>query len=132
MRLGARLHLLEADLLDLGRPPPPVPEALPEPMDECAAWWGRVYVLEGSRRGGAFIGKRIRASLGDTVPCRFFAASLAPGDQRAMQAMRDRELEAPGEFERAVASARAAFAAFEAGLDAFECAGATPNRGQGV
>ncbi len=118
LNLGPRLDLLEADLRELRRPVPAAPRLLDAGSDDRAAWWGRVYVLEGSRLGGAFIATRVRSSLGTTVPSRFFAAAMASDAPAAMQAMRARELADPVELKRALASAVAAFAAYQAGLDA--------------
>lgn len=131
LKLSTRRRLLEADLLELGRPVPALPPSLPDPLNGRAAWWGRVYVLEGSRLGGAFIARRVRSWLGDSVPCRFLAETLAPDLQRAMQVMRERQLEAPEALDQAVAGARAAFAAYQVGLDCFDSGPAPSSRSQG-
>lgn len=119
--LTARLALLEADLLELGWPVPPVPDVPLDAMGGRAAWLGRVYVLEGSRLGGALIARRLKSSLGSAAPCRFFGATMRPDDRDALLAMLDRELEAHAELERAIAGARAAFATYKDDLDAFDC-----------
>lgn len=121
LELTARLERLEADLLELDRPVPPVSKVLPDPSDERAAWWGRVYVLEGSRQGSAVIAARIHASLGDTVPCRYFGEAMVHHDFSALLARLERELKGQDALEQAVASARAAFAAYKTELDAFDC-----------
>lgn len=120
LKLSARQTLLEADLIELGRPVPPVSHLPLDPLEGRAAWWGWVYVLEGSRRGGAVIARRIHSNLGDTVPCRFFADAMAPDDHHALLARLERELEDHDDLERAVASAQAAFALYKAELDAFD------------
>lgn len=119
--LSARLGLLAADLFDLGRPVPPVLQIPPDSSDGRAAWWGRVYVLEGSRQGSAVIAERIDSSLGDSVPCRFFGEAMALHEHGALLATLERELEDQEALEQAVRSARAAFAAYKAELDAFGC-----------
>ncbi len=119
--LSKRLELLEADLFDLGCPVPPASQIPPDPSHERAAWWGRVYVLEGSRQGSKFIARCIESSLGDSVPCRFFGEATALDRHGALLATLEGELEDHEAFEQAVASARAAFAAYQAELDAFGC-----------
>ncbi|WP_222708414.1 biliverdin-producing heme oxygenase [Alkalisalibacterium limincola] len=118
--LSARLALLEADLVELGWPAPPVPDVAPDALRGRAAWLGRVYVLEGSRLGGAFIARRVQSSLGPSVPCRFLCAPMGPDDRNALLAMLERALEAPAELERAIAGARAAFADYKDDLDGFD------------
>ncbi len=118
--LSPRLELLEADLFDLGRPIPPILQTPPDSSDERASWWGRVYVLEGSRLGSAVIARCIQSSLGDTVPRRFFGKSAVTADYRGLLAMLERELEDLEALDQAAASARAAFAAYQSDLDAFD------------
>lgn len=119
--LSARRELLEADLSELGWPLPPI-SPIPDPQDGLAAWWGRVYVLEGSRQGSAVLIRFIHSSLGVTVPSRFFGGVATVSDHHGgLLATLERELQDPDDLEQAVASARAAFAAYEAELDAFHC-----------
>lgn len=118
--LSARLELLEADLLELGCAIPKVSQVGADASDGRAAWWGRVYVLEGSRLGGAIIARCIRSSLGEAAPLRFFAAGTEVGDRSALLAAIERELEADADLDRAAASARAVFADYKAALDAFD------------
>lgn len=117
--LSARVERLEADLLEMGWSLPPVPQIPPDPSEERASWWGRVYVLEGSRQGSAVIARCIQSSLCDTVPCRFFGEATISDDHDTLLAILERELESHAALEQAVASARAAFAAYKANLDAF-------------
>jgi len=126
IRLSPRIELMTADLLELAWPVPMVSPDPAAPSDDRAAWWGRVYVLEGSRLGGAFIARRIHASLGDHLPCRFFSEATGSGDYATVLALLERELEKPFALEQAAASARAAFAAYTAELDRF--AGARRDR----
>jgi len=120
LELAPRFALLEADLTELSWPVPAVCQFPADTLDARAAWWGQVYVLEGSRRGGAFIGRCIQSSLGDTVPCHFFSGSTGNDSGDALFARLEYELKDPEALEHAAASARAAFATFKADLDAFE------------
>ncbi len=124
LELSPRIERLAADLSDLGRPAPRVSRTAVPDSDERAAWWGRVYVLEGSRQGGAVIARCVLSVLGDTVPCRFFAEPIPaddlPGDSRALMARLENELEDHVALEQAVESARAAFAAYQVELDSFD------------
>ncbi|NEZ04139.1 biliverdin-producing heme oxygenase [Wenzhouxiangella sp. XN201] len=119
--LSARVERLEADLRELGWSVPPIPQTPPDPSEDRATWWGRVYVLEGSRQGSAVIARCVQSSLCDTVPCRFFGQATISDDHKTLLATLERELESHAALEQAVASARAAFAAYKADLDAFAC-----------
>ena len=104
-RRGAELR---ADLLELGGD-----EIREQPFalakDEAAVL-GAVYVLEGSRLGGALLRKRVSPGL----PTRFLSAGR-PGAWRALVELLDRRLDTPAAIEAAVASARSVFLCFEAG-----------------
>ena len=121
LELSPRLARLETDLVELGQPAPPASPTPPDYADGRAAWWGRVYVLEGSRHGSAVIARCIRSSLGDSVPCRFFGEALIPGAFSALLATLERELQDEDALAQAVAGAREAFADYKAALDAFDC-----------
>lgn len=120
LALSARGDLLQADLLELGWTAKRVPHAPPDPLESRAAWWGRVYVLEGSRLGGAFIARRLRSSLGGFAPCRFFGALDEPGLTAALSTLRERELALDEDLEMAIASAQLAFSDYRDGLDGFD------------
>jgi heme oxygenase (biliverdin-IX-beta and delta-forming) len=120
LQLSPRLALLEADLLELGCTIPLISQTSPDLADERASWWGRVYVLEGSRQGSAVIARCIQSSLYDTVPYRFFSGAKLSDDYSNLLAILERELEDHESLQQAVASAQAAFAAYKAGLDAFD------------
>lgn len=120
LELSPRLALLAADLVELGWPVSPVLQTRPAPSDGRAAWWGRVYVLEGSRQGSAFIARCIQSSLCDTVPCRFFGEARILDNFSALLLALARELDDPEALKQAVASARAGFAAYKSELDAFD------------
>ncbi|WP_373066768.1 biliverdin-producing heme oxygenase [Thioalkalivibrio sp.] len=111
---------LEADLVELGQPIPPASQMRPDLSDGQVAWWGRVYVLEGSRQGSAVIARCVHCSLGDSVPCRFFGGTIVPEDFSRLLATLEHELEDEDAFEQAVAGAREAFADYRAELDAFD------------
>ncbi|CAN7570915.1 biliverdin-producing heme oxygenase [Phenylobacterium sp. LjRoot219] len=104
-----RAPLLAADLADLGAGRPteaPSPVALPSP----AALLGAIYVLEGSRFGGALLARRLPAG----APGRFLGGAADPAAWRALLAVMDRELQAEPELAAAITAARAVFAAFAA------------------
>ena len=97
---------LRADLAALGLAVPPPLE--PPPFADEAALLGGLYVLEGSRLGGAVL---VRA-----VPPDMPAAFLAPetvSTWRAFTDLLDRRLAAPDRFAHAAAAAEAVFALFE-------------------
>lgn len=83
-----------------------VPPSLPEPeFAGDASLWGAVYVLEGSKLGGAMLAK--------AVPSGLPSAYLSPfGPRGGMKAFMDRLDEAGTDPDEAVAAARAAFALF--------------------
>lgn len=102
-----RAHLVLADLADLGLSPP---QPSPAPRFVSAAdILGALYVVEGSRLGGAMLVRRVPSHL----PRRF----LSDADSsrwRALIALIDVELDTPPSQAAALASARATFALFEA------------------
>ena len=120
LELSPRLELLEADLVELGWPIPVIEQCLPDSSGGRAAWWGRVYVLEGSRQGSAVIARCLQSSLCDTVPYRFFDNARMSDDYSTLLATLERELEDDEALEHAVTSARAAFAIYREELDAFD------------
>lgn len=121
--LRERLGRLEADLLDLGRPAVAgAPASRTDPPDDRGTWWGRVYVLEGSRLGSAVIGRCVRSTLGENVPRRFLDEGV-PSSWSGLLALLESGLEHDDDLERAVASAVAAFDDYKVALDAFEGAG---------
>lgn len=100
-----RAALLEADLAALGlKMPAPLPVAPPE---SDAAAFGALYVIEGSRLGGAVLAKRVSRAL----PHAYLAATHQPGGWRAFGELLDRAAKAggPGWIDRAVAAAEATF-----------------------
>jgi heme oxygenase len=81
--LPVRAPLLAADLADLGAASPaPLPFT---PGDDEATLWGVLYVVEGSRLGGAMLARQVPPG----VPGRYLGAIHAPGQWRAIRAALD-------------------------------------------
>jgi heme oxygenase len=102
-----RSHLLEADLAELGAatPAPVDPPSLAGPE----ALIGALYVLEGSRLGGAVL----KRGLAVGAPQRFLGAAQAPGSWRKLLAKLDESLYDAARVEAASRSARDVFGRFE-------------------
>jgi heme oxygenase (biliverdin-IX-beta and delta-forming) len=98
-----RTEALAADLADLGVPAPE-PYAMSRP-GEAAAAWGMLYVIEGSRLGGAMLERQVAAGL----PRRYLASRHLPGEWRALLAALDAAATDDAWTERAVTAARATF-----------------------
>ncbi|HEX8534793.1 MAG TPA: biliverdin-producing heme oxygenase [Allosphingosinicella sp.] len=106
-RARRRSHLIEADLAELGC-------TLPDPVElpvlaDTAAIMGALYVLEGSRLGGAVL----KRELAPHAPMRFLAAEQAPGAWRKLLAKLDESLYQPALVEAASQTARLVFRRFE-------------------
>lgn len=100
-----RSGALASDLAALGLPMPgPLPLAPPE--NEAAAF-GALYVIEGSRLGGAMLARQVPAGL----PHAYLSAAHAPGAWRVFGETLDRAEKAggPGWLDRAIAAAEATF-----------------------
>ena len=104
----ARMPLLSADLADLRVAPPP---PLAFTVEQGAAAWGALYVIEGSRLGGAMLARQVSAAL----PRRYLDAAFAPGDWRALRQALDGEADRHGSawLETAVSGAEACFALYQ-------------------
>ena len=100
---------LKADLADLGAevPPPVLSPSLCSPADIA----GAIYVLEGSRLGGALL----KEALPETVPRRFLEAPQEPGSWRKLLERLDDFLYEPAALDAAVLVAKGVFQSFEAG-----------------
>lgn len=102
-----RTSLLAADLADLGEP-------MPRPFDFGLATsdeaWGALYVIEGSRLGGAMLARRVPAEM----PSRYLAAKHLSGEWRALLQAIDA---APIDAAEAVAGARRVFDLYLRGAD---------------
>lgn len=122
--LKQREALLKADILQLGRQVQPV-SRLP-PLATIDAIVGTLYVLEGSRLGGAMIARHVRHVLGNQVPLRFFAAAPLQGQAWAAFWVFAENLCPPPSWPAVRASAQQAFAHFILGLEAFVNSNPTP------
>lgn len=103
-----RAALLVADLADLGvTPSRPLEPAFS--VSGAAALLGAIYVLEGSRFGGAVLARRLAPG----APARFLGAAANAHAWRALVASLDLHLDGPRELQAAVSAARATFDVFE-------------------
>lgn len=101
-----RTGALLGDLCDLGLDrPTPCPLAVPRGE---AARWGALYVLEGSRMGGAVLAR----SVPDGLPARFLNARHGPGDWARLIDALDAADTGMAWRAQAVDGARALFGAF--------------------
>lgn len=102
-----RAALLRADLAELGISAEAAADVAFADPAEIA---GAVYVLEGSRLGGAML----CGSVGADLPVRFLAAPAVPGAWRGLLLRLDDLLAAEDALARATLSARRVFAVFAA------------------
>lgn len=104
-----RSRLLREDLaaLDL---PIPAPETLPE-LDGVPAILGAIYVVEGSRMGGAML----RRALAPSMPQSFLGDRQPPGAWRKLLETLDHSLYETASLHVALSAARAVFGCFETG-----------------
>jgi len=98
-----RTPLLENDLAALGLSAP-VPLPFSTPTSRAQAL-GMLYVIEGSRLGGAILARRVPAGL----PHAYLSATHAPGAWRAFGEMLDRESDGPDWLRQAAAAAGGTF-----------------------
>lgn len=104
-----RSSLLKADLTDLSVP---LPELFSTPrFNDSASIMGAIYVLEGSRLGGAVL----KRELPPAMPRRFLDAHQEPGSWRKLLEIMDSILYAPEQIDAAAGAAKKVFAIFEAG-----------------
>lgn len=80
--LPMRTPLLAADLAALGLT---MPDAPASPAADLAAAWGALYVVEGSRLGGAMLARQVPAKW----PSAYLGAVHPPGGWRAIRAAID-------------------------------------------
>lgn len=99
--------LLLADLADLGVDPPET--RAPPSFGNDAELIGALYVLEGSRLGGAML----RQSVPDSLPSRFLSARPPGGHWKRIIATLERNLYSDARIEAATNGASRAFALFE-------------------
>lgn len=104
-----RTGLLKADLavLNAAEPEPLTSPAFPDP----ASVMGGIYVLEGSRLGGAFLKRSVPAGL----PQQFLAADQARGSWRILLEKLDKFLYSAELIDIAARAAKSVFRRFEAG-----------------
>ena len=101
-----RTTALAADLAALGAAwPAPLP--LDPPASDAAAW-GMLYVIEGSRLGGAMLERRV----GEGLPRAYLAARHGSGEWRALLAALDAAAVDEPWIDRAIAAARDVFALY--------------------
>jgi len=100
-----RTDALQADLATLGLAMPD-PLLLAPPENEAAAF-GALYVIEGSRLGGAMLARQVP----DALPRSYLSAVHPPGGWRAFGELLDRAERAgdPSWIDRAVVAAEATF-----------------------
>lgn len=108
--------LLVADLAELAAAPG-APIAAPA-LADCGAIAGAIYVLEGSRLGGAML----RGAVPEGLPVRFLAAPAHPEAWRSFLLLLDRILTTPARLDAAIHAARAVFDRFERAALALEFA----------
>jgi heme oxygenase len=108
-----RGDLLRADLAALNVT---VPEPFPAPyfLSIKAPMLGAIYVLEGSRLGGAVLKKTVPSHF----PRRFLEARQAAGSWRRLLQTLDEFLIRPGDLDAAIEAAKEVFARFERAANA--------------
>ena len=108
-----RSDLLRVDLADLNVT---LPEPFPVPafISGKAPMLGAIYVLEGSRLGGAVLKKAVPSQF----PRRFLEARQAAGSWRSFLRTLDEFLTRPGDLDAAIKAAKEIFARFEGAADA--------------
>ena len=104
-----RAPLLFADLGEMGLAAP-APSAAPSFVNP-AQMLGAIYVLEGSRLGGALL----KRGIGEGLPRRFLDAPQKPGSWRKLLDNMERFLYRSDQLEAAVGAAKSVFQGFEAG-----------------
>lgn len=108
-----RGHLLRADLAALNVTPPE-PFCSSPFISIKASMLGAIYVLEGSRLGGAVL----KRAVPNLFPRRFLEARQAAGSWRKLLQALDDLLIRPNDLDAAVAAAKEVFARFERAADA--------------
>lgn len=104
-----RTEMLRSDLASLGLQIPPALAFGPLQGDD--ALWGAVYVLEGSKLGGAMLAKRVPAEL----PATYLSHQ---GPKGSMKTFMDKLAETQASNEdQAIAAARSVFAAFRSAAE---------------
>ena len=108
-----RAHLLRADLSALGTDEPiGIP---PPPLDSSAAQLGALYVLEGSRLGGAVL----KRGLAEDAPRSFLSSPQIQSSWRKLLETLDMFLYRSDRLDAAITAAKDVFQNFEAGGQLF-------------
>ena len=107
-----RAALLAADLAALGLAAPPAMNGLPE-LSSPSRILGAVYVLEGSRLGGAVLTRTVPGDF----PNSFLGAGAPSGSWRKLLEMLDKNLYAAESIDAAIHSARKVFMIFQAAAE---------------
>lgn len=102
-----RAALLLQDLRALNLPAPQT--QTPQLPPGGAAWWGALYVMEGSRLGGAVLARRVP----DHFPKAFLTATHPPGAWRELLTRIDHLALDRNEQSASIAAAKSVFSAFE-------------------
>ena len=107
-----RMPLLAQDLADLCVPPP---TPLPFELEAGAPVWGALYVVEGSRLGGAMLARQV----GRGLPRRYLDAAFGSGEWRTLRLAIDEEAgrHGPEWLEQAIGGAEACFALYRRAAD---------------
>ncbi len=100
-----RAPLIAADLADLAAP---MPTHAPFELTDAAAALGAIYVLEGSRLGGALLARNVPMDL----PDRFIRCPPAPKRWRGLIEVLDGTLTSGDQRDAAIGAARAVFDLF--------------------
>lgn len=101
-----RWPALAADLAALGHaPPPPLPFDAPASDAEA---WGMLYVIEGSKLGGAMLARRV----GPNLPAAYLGKGHGPGEWRDFLAAMETGVRSGRYASLAVAGANRAFTLF--------------------
>ena len=115
--LIAREALLREDIYQLGsKVEPPNPIMSPASVAELV---GQLYVLEGSRLGGAMIARHVERVLGSQTPLRFFTAHPLQEEEWAAFWRFAEQHCPPATWPAVQAGAQQAFAHFIQGLEGF-------------
>ena len=117
-----RTPLLMEDLANLGGV---MPSPLPLTLPVDAAAWGVLYVVEGSRLGGAMLARQVAPGL----PRRYLDAAFEQGEWRTMRAAIDAQAARQDEawLAGAVAGAEACFALYGRAAELTGSAATTPD-----
>ena len=113
---ASRVRLLAEGLNVLGAPAPPSDWAIPE-LDQEAARWGALYVIEGATMGGQVIQRQLVSRLGSGALSFFVPYGTEVGERwRSFLTRMENSLASPSALEEAKTSALAVFGLFHRAL----------------